>query len=46
MLSETFGLASRRMALVAVLERELDRPGELPEIRVDTGGNASGCIFR
>ncbi|GIW96087.1 MAG: hypothetical protein KatS3mg110_4128 [Pirellulaceae bacterium] len=33
-LSETYGLASREMALVAVVERPSDRPGELPETRV------------
>jgi len=30
-LSETYGLQSREMSLVAVVEREGDRPGELPE---------------
>jgi len=33
-LSQTFGLASRRMALVAVVERAGDRPGEIPETKV------------
>jgi hypothetical protein len=33
-LSLAYGLASRRMALVAVVERTGDRPGELPETRV------------
>ncbi len=33
-LSETFGLASRRMSLVAVIERAGDRPGELPKTTV------------
>ena len=30
-LSETYGLQSREMSLVAVVEREGDRPGELPQ---------------
>jgi hypothetical protein len=33
-LSETYGLASREMALVAVVQRAGDHPGELPETRV------------
>jgi Ca-activated chloride channel family protein len=33
-LSKTFGLASREMSLVAVIQRAGDRPGELPETRV------------
>jgi hypothetical protein len=33
-LSQTFGLASREMALVAVVKRLGDRAGELPETRV------------
>ena len=33
-LSQTFGLASREMSLVAVVKRANDRPGELPETRV------------
>jgi Ca-activated chloride channel family protein len=33
-LSETYGLASREMSLVAVVARTGDRPGELPETRV------------
>jgi Ca-activated chloride channel family protein len=33
-LSETYGLASREMALVAVVHRKGDRPGDLPETRV------------
>lgn len=33
-LSQAYGLASRSMALVAVIERAGDRPGELPETRV------------
>ena len=45
LLSETFGLASRRMALVAVLERESDRPGVLPEIRVVPVGMPQDVSF-
>jgi len=33
-LSETYGLASREMALVAVVERAGDQPGELPKTTV------------
>jgi hypothetical protein len=33
-LSQTYGLASREMSLVAVVKRANDRPGELPETRV------------
>jgi Ca-activated chloride channel family protein len=33
-LSQTYGLASRQMALVAVVEREGDKPGQLPETRI------------
>ena len=33
-LSETYGLASREMALVAVVERPGDQPGELPKTTV------------
>jgi Ca-activated chloride channel family protein len=33
-LSRTYGLASREMSLVAVVQRAGDRPGELPETRV------------
>jgi Ca-activated chloride channel homolog len=33
-LSKTYGLASREMSLVAVVRRQGDRPGELPETRV------------
>jgi len=33
-LSQTFGLASREMSLVAVVKRKGDRAGELPETRV------------
>lgn len=33
-LSERYGLASREMSLVAVVQRNGDRPGELPETRI------------
>jgi Ca-activated chloride channel family protein len=33
-LSQTYGLASREMSLVAVVQRAGDRPGQLPETRV------------
>jgi len=33
-LSQTFGLASREMSLVAVVKRAGDRPGQLPETRI------------
>ena len=33
-LSQTYGLASREMSLVAVVKRTGDRPGELPETQV------------
>jgi len=33
-LSQALGLASRRMALVAVLERAGDQPGEIPQTRI------------
>jgi hypothetical protein len=33
-LSEKYGLASREMLLVAVVKREGDRPGDLPEMRI------------
>jgi Ca-activated chloride channel family protein len=33
-LSEEYGLASREMALVAVVNRASDKPGEIPETRV------------
>ncbi|HEY1339684.1 MAG TPA: VIT domain-containing protein [Bryobacteraceae bacterium] len=33
-LSQTYGLASREMSLVAVVTRSGDRPGEIPETRV------------
>ena len=33
-LSQTYGLASREMSLVAVVKRAGDRPGQLPETRV------------
>ena len=45
LLSETFGLASRRMALVAVIERESDQPGKLPETRVVPVGMPQDVSF-
>ena len=33
-LSRTYGLASREMSLVAVVKRQSDRPGEIPETRI------------
>jgi hypothetical protein len=33
-LSQIYGLASREMSLIAVVKRDGDRPGELPETRV------------
>lgn len=33
-LSQTYGLASREMSLVAVVKRAGDRPGELPQTRI------------
>ncbi len=33
-LSQSYGLASRQMALVAIVERAGDKPGQLPETRV------------
>ena len=39
-LSQSYGLASREMSLVAVLTRPSDRPGELPETRVVPVGMA------
>ena len=45
LLSETFGLASRRMALVAVIERESDQPNQLPETRVVPVGMPQDVSF-
>jgi Ca-activated chloride channel homolog len=44
-LSETFGLASRVMALVAVVERAGDRPGVLPTTRVVALGMPQDVSF-
>jgi Ca-activated chloride channel family protein len=44
-LSQTYGLASREMALVAVVKRTGDRPGELPETRVVPVGMAQDTDF-
>ena len=45
LLSKTFGLASRRMALVAVIERESDQPDQLPETRVVPVGMPQDVCF-
>lgn len=45
-LSETYGLASREMSLVAVVERAGDRAGELPETRVVPVGMPQGTPFQ
>jgi Ca-activated chloride channel homolog len=44
-LSQTYGLASREMALIAVVTRPSDRPGELPETRVVPVGMAQDTAF-
>jgi Ca-activated chloride channel family protein len=44
-LSQTYGLASREMSLVAVVKRAGDRPGELPETRVVPVGMAENTAF-
>jgi Ca-activated chloride channel family protein len=44
-LSRTYGLASRAMALVAVVERKGDRPGELAETRVVPVGMPQDVAF-
>ncbi len=44
-LSSTYGLASREMALVAVVKRAGDRPGELPETRVVPVGVPQDMAF-
>jgi Ca-activated chloride channel family protein len=44
-LSEEYGLASREMSLVAVVKREGDRPGDLPETRVVPAGMPFGTAF-
>ena len=43
--STTYGLASREMALVAVVKRAGDRPGELPETRVVPVGMPQDTAF-
>jgi Ca-activated chloride channel family protein len=45
-LSRTYGLASREMSLVAVVTRQGDRPGELPETRVVPVGMPQDTPFR
>jgi Ca-activated chloride channel family protein len=44
-LSQTYGLASREMSLVAVVTRAGDRPGELPETRVVPVGMPQDTVF-
>ena len=44
-LSQTYGLASREMSLVAVVTRPGDRPGELPETDVVPVGMAQDTEF-
>jgi Ca-activated chloride channel family protein len=44
-LSQTYGLASREMSLVAVVTRAGDRPGELPETRVVSVGMPQDTLF-
>ncbi len=44
-LSQMYGLASREMSLVAVVKREGDRAGQLPETRVVPLGMAQGTNF-
>lgn len=44
-LSSTYGLMSREMALVAVVNRAGDRPGDLPETRVVPVGMPQGTQF-
>lgn len=44
-LSACYGLASREMALVAVVKRTGDRPGQIPETRVVPVGMPEGTEF-
>jgi Ca-activated chloride channel family protein len=44
-LSKMYGLASREMSLVAVVKRQGDRPGELPETRVVPVGMPEDTSF-
>lgn len=44
-LSEAYGLASREMALVAVIERAGDQPGVIPETRVVPVGMPADTAF-
>lgn len=44
-ISQTYGLASREMSLVAVVTRAGDRPGELPETRVVPVGMPQDTAF-
>jgi Ca-activated chloride channel family protein len=45
-LSKMYGLASREMSLVAVVKRQGDRPGELPDMRVVPVGMPQDTSFR
>jgi Ca-activated chloride channel family protein len=44
-LSQTYGLASREMSLVAVVKRAGDRPGQLPETRLVSVGMPEDTRF-
>lgn len=44
-LSESYGLASREVSLVAVIKRPGDRPGQLPETRVVSVGMPEDVSF-
>jgi hypothetical protein len=44
-LSEEYGLASREMSLVAVVKRDSDKPGQIPETRVVPVGMAQDVEF-
>jgi hypothetical protein len=45
-LSKMYGLASREMSLVAVVKRQGDRPGELPDTRVVPVGMPQDTAFQ
>ncbi len=44
-LGQEYGLANRALALVAVVEREGDREGEIPETRIVSVGMPEGTAF-
>jgi Ca-activated chloride channel family protein len=46
LLSETYGLASRRMSLVAVVERAGDQPGDIPKTTVAPVGMPQDVQFQ